>query len=132
MERERSKLLPAVGLLLVAGCSSARDVEVSGRVTAPSALAVGGALVIDFIDVVGEGRATERTVVHRAELSGLGELEANVMLEGDQVLVRVIDDRDGDGECSLGEAWGETHAPVEDDEASDVSLMLGAKACPAR
>ena len=39
----------------VAGCSSARDVEVSGKVSAPSSLTVGDKVVIDFIDVVGEG-----------------------------------------------------------------------------
>jgi hypothetical protein len=120
----------AVGVLV--GCSSARDVEVSGRVTAPSSVAIGRALLIDFIDVVGEGKAAERTVAGRAALSGLGDFEANVMLEGDQVLIRVFDDRDGDGECSLGEAWGEVHAPVEADQATDVSLMLGNRACPAR
>jgi hypothetical protein len=125
--------LLAVGLAsALAACSSPRDVAVSGRVTAPSGLAVSGGLVIDFIDVVGEGKNAERTVAGSAALSGLGDFRANVRLEGDQVLVRAIDDRDGDGECSPGEAWGETHAPIEADEATDVALWLGTKACPAQ
>jgi len=122
--------LAAVGVLV--GCSSARHVEVSGTVTAPSALTVNGSLVLDFIDVVGAGKEAERTVVGRAELSGPGEFAAKVMLEGNQVLVRVIEDRDGNGECSPGEAWGEMHAPVDGDRAEGVSLMLGTRACPGR
>ncbi len=121
-------LLGVLGALV--GCAAARDVEVSGRVKAPSALAVGDVLVIEVIDVVGQGKSAQRTVAHRGALEGLGEFEASVLLEGDQVLVRAIDDRNGDGECSLGEAWAETYAPVEVDRVTGVSLVLGIEQCP--
>ncbi|MDF3068199.1 MAG: hypothetical protein K0R38_3800 [Polyangiaceae bacterium] len=124
------RLLAMCALGVLAGCSAARDVEINGQVTAPKELAVGSALVIDFIDVVGAGKGARRTAVERVALDGLGEFRARVMLEGDQVLVRVIDDRNLDGECSFGEAWGEAHAPVGEDSATDVSLMLGTKVCP--
>lgn len=132
MNHGKSGLLVALGVVgALGGCSTARDVEVSGEVTAPSSLAVGDELVIELVDVVGVGKDAERSVVHRGALRGLGEFEASVQLEGNQVLVRVIDDRDGDGGCSLGEAWEETYAPVEADEVT-FSLLLGTSACPGR
>jgi hypothetical protein len=47
------------------------------------------------------------------------------------VLVRAIDDRNGDGECSAGEAWGETEAEVVDNKVEAVAISLGTGACPA-
>ena len=52
-------------------------------------------------------------------------------LEGNKLIVRAIDDRDGDGKCTAGEAWGETEAEVIDDKVEAVSLSLGTAACPA-
>jgi hypothetical protein len=125
----------AVGIscfaFVVVGCSSARDVEVSGKVTAPSSLAVGDKLVIDFIDVVGVGADAEQSVAHTTKLASLGDFKETVPLEGDQVLIRAIDDRDGDGACTAGEAWGETQAEVSDGKAAATSVMLGMTACPA-
>src|SRR5258707_11209962 len=112
------------------GCSSQRDVEVTGKVTAPSSLAVGDKVVIDFIDVVGDGAAAQQTVAHTAALSALGDFKETVPLEGDQVLIRAIDDRNGDGKCTAGEAWGETHAQIAQDKAQAVMLMFGTTACP--
>ena len=124
----------AVGLVcwafVVVGCSSARDVEVSGKVTAPSSLSVGDKLVIDFIDVVGVGADAKQSVAHTTQLASLGDFKETVPLEGDQVLIRAIDDRDGDGACSAGEAWGETLAPISDGKAEATSLMLDTTACP--
>ena len=124
----------AVGLLCFAfgaGCSSARDVEVSGKVTASSSVEVGDKVVVDFIDVVGVGDDAEQSVAHTTQLAALGDFKETVPLEGDQVLIRAIDDRDGDGACSLGEAWGETQAEVFDGKAVATSLMLGMTPCPA-
>ena len=111
-------------------CSSGRDVEVSGKVTAPSTLTLGDKLVIDFIDVVGDGADAKQTLVSTAELQAPGDFKQTVSLEGDQVLVRAIDDRNGDGKCSAGEAWGEVHAAVTDGKADASALMLGAATCP--
>ena len=123
-----------VGLLCVElgllGCSSARDVEVSGKVTAPSSLAVGDKVVIDFIDVVGEGPDAEENVAHTTHLKLLGDFKETVALEGDRVLIRAIDDRNGDGVCSAGEAWGQVQAPVDQDKVEAASLVLGMADCP--
>jgi hypothetical protein len=106
-------------------------VEVSGKVTAPSSLTVGDKLVIDFIDVVGQGADAKQNVAHTTQLASLGDFKETVALEGDQVLIRAIDDRDGDGACSSGEAWGETQAEVSADKALATGLVLGTTACPA-
>jgi hypothetical protein len=118
-------------LAFAAGCSSARDVEVSGKVTAPASLTVGDKVVIDFIDVVGEGADQKQTVASSAELKALGDFKQTVPLEGNQVLIRAIDDRNGDGKCTAGEAWGELMAEVKEDKAEASSLVLGTAACPA-
>jgi hypothetical protein len=112
-------------------CSSGRDVEVSGKISAPSSLMVGDKLVVDFIEVTGEGDERETTLAASAELKTLGDFKQTVSLEGDKVLVRAIDDRDGDGKCSSGEAWGESEASIENDKVEAVSLTLGMAACPA-
>jgi hypothetical protein len=114
----------------VVGCSSARDVEVSGKVSAPSSLTVGDKVVIDFIDVVGVGVDEKRTVAHTTELANLGDFKETVPLEGDQVLIRAIDDRDGNGACSAGEAWGEVQAAISADKVEAASLTLSTAACP--
>lgn len=117
--------------LNVAACSAGRDVEVSGKVTAPSSVTVGEKLVIDFVDVVGEGEEQEKTVAHTTELEALGDFSETVSLEGDKLIVRAIDDRDGDGKCSAGEAWGEAAADIKDDKVSAITLALSTAACPA-
>jgi len=132
MNYRKSVVVGLAGFALCAvGCSSGRDVEVSGKVTAPSTLAVGDKLVIDFIDVVGDGTDAKQHLASSAELKAPGEFDQTVSLEGDQVLVRAVDDRDGDGKCTAGEAWGEALAPVTQNKADTAMLMLGTAACPA-
>ena len=114
-----------------AACSSGRDVEVSGKVTAPSSVAVGDKVAVDFLDVVGEGETAEKSVAHSTELSALGDFKETVSLEGDKVLIRAIDDRDDNGKCTAGEAWGETEADIVDNKVEAVTLTLGTAPCPA-
>lgn len=125
--------LPVAWLCLtlgVSGCSSARDVEVSGSVTAPSSLQVGDRLVVDFIDVVGVGSQATQTIAAKAELNALGEFKQTIALEGDQLRIVVIDDRDGNGACSANEAWGETQAEINQNKAEAADLNLGMGPCP--
>jgi len=123
-----------VGLLFVGlgllGCSSARDVEVSGNVTAASTVMVGDKVVIDFIDVVGEGSNVEQHVAHSTQLTALGDFKETVLLEGDRVLIRAFDDRNGDKTCSPEEAWGQTEAVVDGDKVEPTSLTLSTGICP--
>ena len=117
--------------LSAAACSSGRDVEVSGKVTAPSSLMVGNKLAVDFLDVVGEGDTAEKSIAHSMELEALGDFNETVSLEGDKVIVRAIDDRDDDGKCTAGEAWGETEADIVENKVEAVTLTLGTAPCPA-
>jgi hypothetical protein len=113
------------------GCSSARDVEVSGKVTAPSSLTVGDKVVVDFIDVVGDGDEAKQSVAHTTELQALGDFKEIVPLEGDRMIIVAIDDRDGDGKCTAGEAWGETQVEISADKVEAAMLTLATAACPA-
>jgi len=45
-------------------------------------------VIIDFIDVVGEGTDAKQTLASTAELKTLGDFKETVSLEGDQVLIR--------------------------------------------
>jgi hypothetical protein len=132
MNYRKSALLGFVCLALGAvGCSSARDVEVSGKVTAPSSLTVGDKVVVDFIDVVGDGDEAKQSVAHTTQLEALGDFKETVPVEGDRMIIRAIDDRDGDGKCTAGEAWGETEIEISEDKVEAATLTLATAACPA-
>ena len=118
-------------VLSATACSAGRDVEVSGKVTAPSSLAVGDKLAVDFMDVVGDGDEAETSIAHSMQLKALGDFKETVALEGDKVLVRAVDDRDDNGKCTAGEAWGETEANIVENQVQPITLTLGTAACPA-
>lgn len=125
-----SWMLLGAGLALV-GCSSSRDVEVSGQVSAPST-GVQGAVLIEFFDLTEDGDAFEATSVHEITLESAGAFDETISVEGDKILVRAIADSDGDGACSAGEMWAETEADVaEDDTVTGLSLQLASQACPS-
>lgn len=119
----------AVLSLATMGCSSGRDVEVTGQVNAPASLTLDAKIHVDFVDVSADG---EEEVAHTISLDAPGSFAETVSLEGDRVLVRAILDKDGDGACSAGEAWASAEAAIaEDDTVEPVSLTLDTKACPA-
>jgi hypothetical protein len=110
--------------LSLAACSSSRDVEVTGEV---SAAQVQGEIFLEFFDTDGD----QPESVHTATLSAPGVFTETVPLAGDKVLIRAIDDADGDGACSAGERWAEVEADIdENDEVKDVLLVLAQKPCP--
>lgn len=115
-----------LGLNVVA-CNSERDVEVKGTVTAPSSLMVGSSLHLEIMDADVENYPTRAT----ATLAALGDFQQTVSLEGDKVHVFVVDDRDGNGGCTAGEAWGITTAAVVGDKVEGISVTLAATGgCP--
>ena len=125
------RLLAPVALfaaLSAAGCSSARDVEVTGEVK--SASSTQGKIFVEFFDVAGEGEDLELTSVHSVELGQLGTFNEVVPLEGDRILVRAIADANGDSMCTEGEAWAEMEAAIEED-AANVALDISVQPCPA-
>ncbi len=114
-------------------CSSGRDVEVSGEISAPATAQVQASLVVEFLDVTGEGDAIETSVAHTIALDAPGVFKETVSLAGDKVIVRAIVDADGDGACSVGELWGESPATEigEEGRVEALALVLGSAACPA-
>jgi hypothetical protein len=119
-------------LLLLAlpltACGSSRDVEVTGDVSAGSTVTVSGPIAVQFFDVI-EGETPER--VHAITLDTPSSFDAKVALEGDSVLIRAINDSDGNGACTSGEPWGEVSAPIADDDTVKIALELKAQPCPA-
>lgn len=128
MRKSMSVILVGLSAALLFGCSSARDVEVTGEVTAASSAGIQGPIVLEFLDLVDGEQVPE--VVHTQSLDALGGFTAKAPLEGDRLRVRAIDDRDGDGACTNGEAWAEVDADVENDEVTGVKLVLASGACP--
>lgn len=126
--KKLSCLVMAAGALSVLACSASRDVEVSGEVSAPAALAVQSEVFVEFFDLTGDD---ERTSVHSVRLAGLGSFTETIAVEGDEIAVRAIADADGDGACSPGEAWVEIEAAIaEDDTVEPLALQLRAQPCP--
>ena len=122
-------LVGMVGCVL-AGCSGSREVEVKGEVTAPASVSVQGEVLVDFFDVVNEDDAPKS--VSRIVLDEPGPFTQKAELEGDTVRVRALNDRDGDGKCTEGEAWAEVDAPIgDDDSVAPITLTLANQACPA-
>ncbi len=117
-----------LGMLVMAGCSSGRDVEVSGEITAPAS--VQGDILISFYELTGEGEKAERSLIHDATLAGLGPFTETVPIEGDALVVVAIADADGDGKCTEGELWGEAEAQIENDKVEGLAVALSAAACP--
>ncbi len=118
-----------LGASLLAGCSSGRDVKVTGEVTAPASVAVQGKIHVDFMDLAD---SENPEVAQTAELDQLGAFEETVSLEGDKVLVRAINDTDGNGACTEGEAWAEAEVEIADDDTATVpALTLSNAACPS-
>lgn len=108
--------------LLLAGCSSARDVEVTGEVSG----AAQGQILLEFFDVNGDEKVSAGTTVLGADRT----FTQKVSLEGDKVLVRAIADTNDDEACSEGEQWAEATAEIEDDKAGPIELALVVAACP--
>jgi hypothetical protein len=110
--------------LSLSACSSSRDVEVTGEV---SAAQVKGEIFLEFFDV--DGDQTES--VHTTTLTTAGAFTETVPLAGDKVLIRAIDDADGNGACTAGESWAEIEADIdENDQVKDVVLALASAPCP--
>jgi len=116
---------------LALACSAGREVEVSGEVAAPASVMTTGPILVEFIDIVDDSPEAENEVVHSLELSAPGSFAEKVSLEGDKVLVRAINDKDGNGACSAGEAWAQTEAEIAaDDTIEPLTITLANAACP--
>jgi hypothetical protein len=109
------------------GCGSTREVAMKGEVA--SNATVEGPIAVQFFDLVDTQKPS---LVHSIKLDTLAAFEEKASLQGNEVLIRAINDRNADGVCSAGEPWAEVRAPIKDDETVDaVSLDLTAAPCPA-
>ena len=118
----------AILLALSATACGSREVEVSGEVASSEALG-STTLRLEFYDTeAGEG---EGELVHSVELDALGEFSEMIDLDGDEVRIVAIIDRDDDEACTDGEPWVEAVAEVsEDDEAAVQLSVVAQSACP--
>jgi hypothetical protein len=122
----------SVGALaaLLSGCGS-REVEVTGELRAASGVDVRGPILLEFYDAKGSGAERELEQVHTAKLGALGKFSEKAGFSHDALVVRAIDDRNADGACTTGEAWGEAEASIKDDDSVDaVNVVLSSSPCP--
>jgi hypothetical protein len=117
-----------VAFLMCVGCGASREVAIQGEVASSASAQLEGPIAVQFFDLL---EPTKPLLVHSIKLEKLAAFDAKASLEGDQVLVRAINDRDGNGACSAGEAWAEARAVVKDDTAEAVNLDLKVVDCPA-
>lgn len=119
----------AIGALLT-GCAS-REVEVTGELRAASGVDVRGPILLELYDAKGSGDERELEAVHSEKLAALGKFSEKADFAGDSLVVRAIDDRNDDGGCSSGEAWGEVEVEIDDDDSVDgADVVLASNPCP--
>jgi hypothetical protein len=126
--RQLLTLSPLALLMCTAmGCGATREVAVKGQVSS-AAVQIDGPITIQFFDVVD---AEKPSLVHSIKLDQLAVFEEKTSLEGKELLIRAINDRDSNAACSAGEPWAEVRVPVKEDDTVDpVKLELGAGSCP--
>jgi hypothetical protein len=107
----------------LSACSAARDVEIKGTVSADH---VHGAIFVEFYDVQEDAVVRIDTLT----LAEPGVFRASVPLEGDKVLVRAIDDADGNEACTSGEQWWEVKATIKHGEIPPLGFPLQEAPCP--
>ena len=120
----------ALAALLV-GCAS-REVEVAGELQAASGVDVRGPILLELYDAKGAGDDRELEQVHSARLEALGNFSEKADFSNDSIVVRAIDDRNDDGACTSGEAWGEIEVRINEGDTVDaVKVVLSSNPCPA-
>jgi hypothetical protein len=117
---------------LAIGCGSSREVEVTGEVSAASGASVGGPIRLELYDVEAGDDGDELTLVHSTTLDQLGSFSETADFSGDKIVIRAIEDRDGNTACSAGELWGEAAVEIDgDDKAGPAAITLAGAACPS-
>jgi hypothetical protein len=116
-------------LALLTGCAG-REVEITGEVRAAAGIDVKGPILLELYDAKGAGQERELERVHAVKIDALGSFTEKAGFKHESVVVRALDDRDGDGACTEGEAWGEVEAPIRaDDTTAPVQVVLIANPC---
>ncbi|HEY6559422.1 MAG TPA: hypothetical protein VI072_19185 [Polyangiaceae bacterium] len=114
-----------VAASLLGACSASRDVSVEGTVSAASVESE-GKILLQFYDVLDD----EVTEAGELTLAAAGQFEHELSLEGDELRIFAVQDADGDGACSEGEAWARVDLSVDDDRVQGAQLNLANQPCP--
>ncbi|MCC6647579.1 MAG: hypothetical protein IT374_18665 [Polyangiaceae bacterium] len=116
-----------VALSAATGCSSARDVEVTGTAAPAPGLSTKGAVIVEVFDLAD---AEDPKLVGTTKPDAAGKFGSKFTVEGDTLRLRAIDDADGNGGCTDGELWGAVEVKVTDDAVKDATVELRALPCP--
>ena len=138
MKKQSLGILALISTLgLVAGCSSARDVSLTGTVTAEAA-AGDGPIRIDFYQHESSGSsstepsaASDLKFVETLPLATAGKFTHTVPIEGDKVHLVAFIDANKDEKCTDGEAWGQTEVSIQNDAATATVNIAAQTKCPA-
>lgn len=130
-------LMSVVGissLALVVGCGDARDVEVTGDVTAAEGVPADAPVRIEFHERAESemaGEEGELALVHSISVDEPGAFSATVPLEGTDLFTVAFVDRDENGACTDGEPWGSAETVVEEGQDAHVEIRIEQKtSCP--
>ena len=123
---------------LVAACSSARDVSLTGTVTADAAVD-SGPVRIEFYEPESTGdQSTTANVtptlkfVEAMPLAEPGKFTHTVPVEGDKLHLFAFIDTNKDEKCTDGEAWGESDAVIQSDNTASATVNIAPQSkCPA-
>jgi hypothetical protein len=139
MKKQSLGILTAISILgFVAGCSSARDVSLTGTVTADAAVST-GPVRLEFYEsqIAGDQQSNpqatpELKFVEAMPLAALGKFSHTVPVEGDKLHLFAFIDADEDDKCTDGEAWGEADVTVQSNDTADATVNIVAQSkCPA-
>lgn len=116
--------------LLVAGCESTEEYEVTGEVS--SAQTVSGAISLEFFEVDANDAAA-RESIKSVELTAVGAFTETIEASPDAKIIAVaLVDADGNGACTEGELWDEADLVRKTDGTLEaLALALTADPCPA-
>lgn len=117
--------------LVVAGCESTEEYEVTGEVT--SAQTVSGAITLEFFEVDANDDTAARESIKSVELSAVGAFTETIEASPEAKIIAVaLVDADGNGACTEGELWDEAEVVRKADGTLEaLALALTADPCPA-
>jgi hypothetical protein len=122
----------------VAGCGSARDVSLTGTVTADEAVSTGPVRIEFYERESSEKQATDPQAastlkfIETLPLNAPGKFSHTVPVEGDKIHLVAFIDGNKDDKCTDGEAWGESDVVIQSDNTATATVNIASQTqCPA-
>jgi hypothetical protein len=122
-------LLP-VGLVMAMGCTSARDVSVTGDAKPQGTTSIEGPITLEFFEVPSTNDSALGAALKTTTLQKPGPFSETVSVEGDKVRIFALADTNKNGKCDAGEPWAQVDAAITNDKVDNASLVLGPSPCP--